>query len=296
MRKHTLAAVSGLLVPLLVALLVPLLVACGVDQELADPPPTPAEIEAAALAGFERSLSEAIGRIEAIAGSADRILSPLPLMTPGQEAALRSFLNDVHVARARTIGTRVTDEATRGALLEAGRLIHLEDSTAHWIVRPRTAPAEVVPEVRALLTELGARFQGRLAEMGLPAYRIEVTSATRTAARQEALRRTNPNAAAGVSSHEFGTTVDISYAAFAPPAALDPELFEGVPASLRPHAERIAQLALESVSARKSRELTAILGEVLREAQAEGLVLVIYERQQTVFHLTVAREMAAWVE
>jgi len=296
MRKHTLAAVSGLLVPLLVALLVPLLVACGVDQELADPPPTPAEIEAAALAGFERSLSEAIGRIEAIAGSTDRILSPLPLMTPGQEAALRSFLNDVHVARARTIGTRVTDEATRDDLLEAGRLIHLEDSTAHWIVRPRTAPAEVVPEVRVLLTELGARFHAGLAEMGLPPFRIEVTSATRTSARQEALRRTNPNAAAGVSSHEFGTTVDISYAAFAAPAELDPSLFEGVPASLRPHAERVAQLALESVSARKSRELTAILGEVLREAQAEGLVLVIYERQQTVFHLTVAREMAAWIE
>ena len=291
-----LPVLSSLLVLVPFLILAPLLVGCGVDAEPADPPPTPAEIEAAALAGFERALSEVIGRIEAIAGSADRILSPLPLMTPGDEAALRNFLNDVHVARAQSIGVRVMDETTRDALLEAGRLIQLEDSTAHWIVRPRTAPAEVVPEVRELLAELGARFQSRLAEMGLPAYRIEVTSATRTAARQEALRRTNANAAAGVSSHEFGTTVDISYAAFAPPAELDPALFQGVPASLRPYAERIAQLALESVSARKSRELTAILAEVLREAQSEGLALVIYERQQTVFHLTVAREMAAWVE
>ena len=51
-------------------------------------------------------------------------------------------------------------------------------------------------------------------------------------------------------------------------------------------------LALESVSARKSRELGAVFSQVLSEAQAEGLVLVIYERQQTVYHLTVARALA----
>jgi hypothetical protein len=45
------------------------------------------------------------------------------------------------------------------------------------------------------------------------------------------------------------------------------------------------------VSARKSRELGAIFSQVLREAQTEELVLVIYERQQTVYHVTVARSM-----
>ena len=67
---------------------------------------------------------------------------------------------------------------------------------------------------------LGRRFQERLAEMRLPPYRLEITSAYRTAERQARLRRSNANAAAGVSSHEFGTTVDLSYAAFAPPAAV----------------------------------------------------------------------------
>jgi hypothetical protein len=46
------------------------------------------------------------------------------------------------------------------------------------------------------------------------------------------------------------------------------------------------------VSARKSRELGAILSRVLEEAQAEGVAVVIYERQQTVYHLTVARALA----
>jgi hypothetical protein len=34
------------------------------------------------------------------------------------------------------------------------------------------------------------------------------------------------------------------------------------------------------------------LSQVLQEAQAEGLALVLYERQQTVYHLTVARALA----
>ena len=128
--------------------------------------------------------------------------------------------------------------------------------------------------------------------MGLPPYRLEVTSALRTSQRQERLRRSNGNAAAGTSSHEFGTTVDLSYAAFAPPADTPEELLTGVPPEFAPHLERFVDLALESVSARKSRELGAIFSQVLREAQAEGLALVIYERQQTVYHLTVARALA----
>jgi hypothetical protein len=94
-----------------------------------------------------------------------------------------------------------------------------------------------------------------------------------------------------VSSHEFGTTVDVSYAAFAPPAERPAEIFQRTPDQLLPHVERIVDLAFESVSARKSREIGAIFSDVLHEAQAEGLALVIYERQQTVYHLTVARTL-----
>ena len=86
--------------------------------------------------------------------------------------------------------------------------------------------------------------------------------------------------------------MDLSYAAFAPPADTPEELLTGVPTEFAPYLERFVDLALESVSARKSRELGAIFSQVLREAQAEGLALVIYERQQTVYHLTVARALA----
>lgn len=248
--------------------------------------------EAATLAAVERSLAETIRRADRLAGSADRILSPRPVMSPEQEEALRRFQNGFHLARARELGVRITDEAVLDSLLAAGRLVELEDSTEHWIVRGGASPAYVLPHLRALLGIIGERFQQRLAELELPAYRLEITSATRTSERQEDLRDGNANAAVGVSSHEFGATVDVSYAAFAPPAVRPEEIFVGVPPNLRPHVERLVDLTFESVSARKSRELAAILSRVLEEAQAEGIALIIYERQQTVYHLTVARAIA----
>jgi len=244
-----------------------------------------------ARAEIEAILTERIDAADRLARSADRILSPMPVMTPGEEAELRRFLNAAHIAKARELGVRAEDEEALDSLVAAGRLIELEDSTQYWIVRPGDSPAHVVPDVAALLEVLGGRFQERLAEFGLPPYRLEVTSALRTAERQARLRRNNANAAAGVSSHEFGTTVDLSYAAFAPPAEVPPEIIGGISSDLLPHIRRIADLAFESVSARKSRELGKIFSEVLAEAQDEGIVLVIYERQQTVYHLTVGRAM-----
>ena len=244
-----------------------------------------------ARAEIEGILSERIDAADRLARSAGRILSPLPVMTPGEEAELRRFLNASHMAKARELGVRAADEDAIDSLVAAGRLIELEDSTRYWIVRPGDSPAHVVPHVRTLLEVLGTRFQDRLAEMGLPPYRMEITSAYRTAERQARLRRSNANAAAGVSSHEYGTTVDLSYAAFAPPADVPAEILEGVTDDLRPHIRRIADLAFESVSGRKSRELGRIFSQVLAEAQDEGIALVIYERQQTVYHLTVGRAM-----
>jgi hypothetical protein len=247
---------------------------------------------AATVVQIERVLSQTIRRADRLAGAADRILGPLPVMTPTEEGALRRFQNTAHVARARALGVRVGDQAATDSLRSAGLLVQLEDSTRHWIVREGTSPAYVVPHLRTLLQVLAGRFQERLAGMGLLPYRIEVTSALRTTERQAELRESNANAAAGVSSHEFGTTVDLSYAAFAPPADPPVEILANVPAELEPHLARVVDLALESVSARKSRELGAIFSQVLREAQAEGLALVLYERQQTVYHVTVAGALA----
>ena len=270
---------------LVLVLLLPSLASCGwLERERAE---AAEQARQETLAEVERMLAAAVAEANRTADAADRILSPMPVMTPAEEAGLRRYLNASHVAAAQRNGVRARDREAIDSLVEAGSLVPLQDSTRYWIVRPRTTPTYVVPELPVLLEALGRRFQERLAALDLPPYRMEITSALRTADRQARLRGSNANAAAGVSSHEFGTTVDLSYAAFAPPLDTPDILPPGAPDAFRPHLERLADLALESVSARKSRELGKIFSDVLAEAQAEGIALVIYERQQTVYHLTV---------
>ena len=270
------------------------LTSCGWVEAQRQEAANAAQVET--LARVERLLSQTVQRADRLAARSGRRMDRLPIMTRRNEEELRRYRNRVHVDRARALGTRVQEEATIDSLLAAGQLTILEDSTQHWIVRRGASPAHVTPDLEALLEIVGTRFQVRLADEGLPAYRFEITSSLRTTARQAELRQTNSNAAAGVSSHEFGTTVDVSYAAFAPPAEIPEELLRDVPLELVPHIVRIANLTFESVSARKSRELGGVFGEVLTAAQNEGLALLIYERQQTIYHLTVARPLAGSVD
>ena len=100
---------------------------------------------AATLAETAQLLSQTLRTAEGMARSADRVLRPLPVMTPAEEAGLRRFLNPSHVARARALGVRVEDRVVRDSLLEAGRLVLVEDSTSYWIVRPGASPAYLVP-------------------------------------------------------------------------------------------------------------------------------------------------------
>src|SRR5690606_9302855 len=108
----------------------------------------------------------------------------------------------------------------------------------------------------------------------LPPYRVEVTSVLRTSDTQADLRTSNPNAAAGVSTHEFGTTLDIAYSSFAAPADMARHIDTGTAEWLAPRLEWFGARSLEAAAARKSRELQAILGEVLLQLQQAGDVMV----------------------
>ncbi|HEU5208041.1 MAG TPA: DUF5715 family protein [Longimicrobiales bacterium] len=224
----------------------------------------------------------------ALADSVEALLRPVPLLTPGEEAALRTS-NAAQLARARRLGEHVADSASLERLIGAGALVQLQDSTQWWVVREldHSLPY-VTPDVVLLLEQIGRRFQDALGAMGLPRYRLEVTSVLRTPAGQAALREGNVNAAAGTSTHEYGTTLDIAYESYAAPL-VDAAAGAGEVEWL---AERIRTLAMERVAAVKSRELQKLLGGVLRDMQAEGLLLVTLERQQPVYHLTVARSLA----
>jgi hypothetical protein len=293
MKRHRRIGLAGVALMASVAL-----TACGPTPE---PGPggsnanaEPAREEARrGTASGERALRETIDRSMAAAAQVEDALRPVPLLRPAEESRLRTHLNAAHVARARALGVRPANEDEIRAHVAAGRLIELEPSNEYWIVRPRAQRrAFVTPDVPPLLERIAQRFQARLAQEDIPPYRLEITSILRTAADQAELRRRNPNAAAGVSSHEFGTTLDIAYESFAPPLVIPDGLIADAPAGMEAELERVAAIALETVGARKSREMQAFLGHVLIELQAAGDVLVILERLQPVYHITVGRRLA----
>lgn len=261
-------------------------------QESAPPSPVLVQTESGdeAIARSERVLAENLDRILAHADSIEAALRPVALLTTAQARVFDRYRNDDQLVVARRLGVpQPVSAAARERLLSEGRLVPLADSR-YWTVRSLDySTALATPDVEALLTELGERFQARLGELGLPPLRMEVTSVLRTADDQARLRRVNPNAARGESSHMFGTTVDIAYSSFRAP--LDPvlDLDTADAPWLEPHLRRMEATATDAAAARMSRELQAELGRILREMQAEGKVMVTMEVRQPVYHMTVAR-------
>jgi hypothetical protein len=241
-----------------------------------------------------QAVAREVARIRARADSIDDIFQPLPLLRPAEEAALQRLGNAEQLAVARRLGIApATPRAELDRLLRDGRLVRIADSTELWVVRELDhSTPYLTPDAAALLREMAERFQAELARLRIPRYRLEVTSALRSADDQERLRRVNPNAATSVSTHQFATTFDVAYSAFAPP--LEPIVDPSIPELpwLEDHLEWVAGAAAETVAARRSRELMAILGRVLLALQNDGRVMVTLERLQPVYHLTVARARA----
>lgn len=242
------------------------------DERIAQPAPLTAADSAAARA-----------RIEAAADSLRAAFGQASVLTPREVAELRFDVNATQIATARRLGRRVSNEAEMERLRRSGRLVALEDSTEHWIVRRMEhASPYVTPDAAAMLVELGRRFHARLDSAGLPRYRMRITSALRTDADQAALRRVNANASQIVSAHEFGTTVDVSHERFAVPAR---PLAAG---GAQPLPELEVEM-LEEVGQEHSRVLQAELGRAIWEMRQEGGLHVMMEDAQPVYHMTVAR-------
>lgn len=251
------------------------------------------EAETVDVRAVESALIQEMGRITTRAESMDDALRPLPLLTSREEADLKRFPNAEHIRRARSLGVPPSSEAEADSLRREGRLVRLPDSTAFWVIRDLEHSRPLVtPDVTALLEEIGRRFHERLDSLGVPRVRLEVSSVLRTGEQQTDLRATNPNAARGTSSHEFGTTVDLAYSAYMAPAGSDSVIRVPDLPALENTLQDVEVLAIERIAARRSREIKAILGQVLREMQNEGKVLVTLEEQQPVYHMTVARRLA----
>lgn len=220
--------------------------------------------------------------------SYEQALANIPTLSASEKQSMRRFLNPIHLENARAHGIDPPSSREEAADLVAGEALSEIEPNPHYDVAPMNySVAAVTPSTSDLLDLIGARFQERLEEAGLPPYRFQITSATRTTEDQNRLRRVNGNAAQN-SAHQFGTTVDVHYARFRPPTR-DVPLPDTLDVLTDPYRELVDQGVAELGQSYHSR-LKAILGRVMLELQEEGKLVVVYERRQPVYHLTVAQE------
>lgn len=208
----------------------------------------------------------------------------VPVLGAGEVAELRQDRNAEQTATAERMGVRVSSEGEVERLLRQGRLVALGDSTPYWVLREMDHSVPyVTPDARAMLGELGRRFHARLDSLGLPRYRMKVTSALRTDEMQAELRKTNSYAARTLSAHEFGTTVDVSHERFALPA------HARAPDAGTPGARGMERDVLERLEEEHGKVLQAELGRAIAEMREQGALHVMMENRQPVYHMTVAR-------
>ena len=277
-----------------VGLVVLALAGCG--QEARDEPKEQPVAQVAAAprvdtrAQVERELRDVHAEIFERVDSAEQVLATVPGLTPQERRELRRDVNDEQIARARALGVRAADSAEIKQLRDRGRLVLLEDSTRFWVLRDlQYSVPYVTPDAKAMLTEMGRRFQAELDSLGLPPFRMEITSVLRTPETQADLRQRNANASQGVSAHEFGTTLDIARAHFTAPQASQLQANVASAPALTPQVRQVEAAALDSVAEKHSSALQAALGRVLVQMREEGKLLVMMERRQAVYHTTVAK-------
>lgn len=217
--------------------------------------------------------------------------SQIALIERDELEVLRTYRNAAHLERARLLGIGVLQDRAAASVLEENDALVELTSNSYYRVEPLTHSVPFVTRSTAhLLTLLGMRFQAELRRAGLPPYRYVVTSVTRTMEDQRKLRQTNVNAAL-TSSHFFGTTVDIHYQVFDLPAGNVPVI---APDSLdldEPLLHKRLHDAYREMAFTRQQKLKAALGRTLLQLQREGKVLVIYERLQPVYHITLGEEL-----
>jgi uncharacterized protein YcbK (DUF882 family) len=176
-------------------------------------------------------------------------------------------LNKVHLKYAKANGIKgfKSDKEFRENIKEyvnEGDLAKIENSDYYVVDDLTHSHPYLTPEAAKLLDDIGKRFQKKLDENNLKKSYFQVTSLLRTGESQRRLGRSNTNASSN-SSHLYGTTFDITYARVfrKPRLSKDVEVADGPAIKL--------------------------LSEVIGELRKEKRCVVVTERNERCFHITV---------
>ena len=269
----------------LAALVLGLGLGWSLHRQLQPPPPPPPP-----SAGMTPAVDSLASYVTRLRSRFEQLREP----TSGEENRLRrpatpSYTE--HLDRADSLGVPPLDtEAELATHLRTGRLVPLVDNEFYVVRILEHSKPFVRPVLRERLDEVGRRFQTALADAGLPPYRVTVSSALRTADLQRDLARTNRNATSGRSSHEYGASVDLVYTRYALwPTASDTLQVPFTDPAI-PKAQRLASRWADDLAGTYDDRLFGALTRVLGEMQDEGLLLVLLEDEQPVFHITLDGE------
>lgn len=191
----------------------------------------------------------------------DRVRFASMPITPSEKL---SDLNEIHLMHAQKNGitpfcSNEECEAKIKDMLEKSTLVEITDNRFYQLKSLSHSLPYLIPEAADMLNEIGYRFQERLAEKKYHNYRYRITSLLRTIDTQGKLCHRNRNAAKS-SAHLYGTTVDISYKNF---------------------------YNTETDTIESSWEAIQAMTKVLTDMRRECKLLVVRERKQACFHITV---------
>lgn len=184
----------------------------------------------------------------------------IPIYFRGSLAEVFNDSNYQQYAHAERLGIKPIKDI--GSSYFTGRALDKIESGEEYFVAPLTHSLPyLVPEARQLLSDIGRSFRDSLRKRGADGYKIKVTSLLRTPSSVKKLRRVNRNATDS-STHQFGTTFDISWSNF--------------------YSENPTHVVHEG-------DLKNLLAEVLLDKRKEGRCLVKFERKTCCFHITVVK-------
>jgi len=201
---------------------------------------------------------------------------------------LRTMVNDCHVDAAMKFGVSdLIDEKDVKIALKEKKLVLLKETRFWRIKELKDSLPYVTPDTLKLLTLIGEKFHENLRKQNLPLYRFTISSVLRTERAQQLLTRKNRNATRNISSHQFGTTVDILFTEFEYTGE-NPLTFQ----CLRKYSDKpeFKKAYFDALGNQYAPKLKIVLGKTLLELQRQGYCYVIYERRQPVFHTTIARK------
>lgn len=176
-------------------------------------------------------------------------------------------LNPVHLKHAKKNGvqsfkTNQSFKENIEDLLHKDKLVQLSDNKYYRICPLTHSHAYLTPAAEHFLSDLGKRFSKKLNENDKPDYYFQISSLLRTIENQKDLSRGNGNASPN-SSHYYGTTFDIPY-------------FTVVKRTLLWYETEISD-----------GDASKLLSEAIGELREEGRCVVVTEKNERCFHITV---------